>query len=73
MLGLGRLGPTAQEALVVRHSLWAGSVIHTSGCPSARLEALKVRICTAAAGSAPASSVPPPALVPSEASLPGQQ
>ena len=28
VLGLGRLGPTAPEALVVRRSLWAGSVTH---------------------------------------------
>lgn len=53
-----------------RHSLWAGSALKYRGFLSARLEALKARTCTAAAGSGQAFSEPLPALVPSEASLP---
>lgn len=72
--GVGQAGPDSPEGFGSgRHSLWAGSALNRSGCPSAHLEALKAETCTAAAGSAPTSSVPLPALVPSEASLPGRQ
>lgn len=60
----------AQKALVVAGSLWSGSALNRSDFPSAHLEALKAKTCTAAAGSGQAFSVPLPALVPSEASLP---
>lgn len=71
VLGLVRLGPDSPEGFGSgRHSLWAGSVLNRSGFPSAHPEALKAGTCTAAAGSGPASSAPPPAPVPSVASLP---
>lgn len=72
--GVGRLGPDSPEGFGSgRHSLWAGSALNRSGCPSAHPEALKAGTCTAVAESVPASSAPLPALVPSEASLPVQQ
>lgn len=72
--GVGQAGPDSPEGFGSgRHSLWAGSTLSRSDGPSAHLEALKEGICTVAAGSAPASSAPLPALVPSEASLPGRQ
>lgn len=70
VLGLGRWGPRPGGFGSGRHSPWAGSALNTRGFPSAHLEALKAKICTAAAGSGRAFSEPLPALVPSEASLP---
>lgn len=72
--GVGRVGPDSPEGFGRgRHSLWAGSALNRSSCPSAHLEALRAGTCTAAAGSGPASCAPLPALVPSEASLPVRQ
>lgn len=71
VLGWGRLGPDSPEGFGSgRHSLWAGSASNRSGFSSAHLEALKAGTYTAAAGSVQVSSLPLPALVPSEASLP---
>lgn len=72
--GVGQVGPDSPEGFGSgRHSLWAGSALNRSGCASAHLEALKAGTCIVAVGSGPASSAPPPAPVPSGASLPGRQ
>lgn len=72
--GVGRVGPDSPEGFGSgRHSLWAGSALNRSGCPSARPEALKAGTYTVVAESVPASSAPLLALVPSEASLPVRQ
>lgn len=71
---VGQVGPDSPGGFGSgRHSLWARSALNRSGCPSARLEALKAGTCTVAVGSGPASSAPLPALVPYGASLPVRQ
>lgn len=71
VLGLGSLGPEQSRRLWQWQAQSLGWVcIKYTGFLSARLEALMARTCTAAAGSGQAFSEPPPALAPSEASLP---
>lgn len=74
VLGWGRVGLTAQKALVVAGTVSGlGLRLNRGECPSAHLEALWAGTCTAAAGSGPAFSELLPAPVPSGAFLPGQQ